>query len=221
MKKIALVFILIILVSCSVWARDEKISMNTNTVYSQNTATMLLPRVSVFNVLGDLAGEAQNLDYFTPAPLFGDIGSGFIFAGMIFDVIGIAGLGLAPVFDLIDYRLGVISFGVGCTGYAIGSICGVSGMNARHKAVLESGYNPEEKRKRLSTGLAIATVSCVGLGVATPLIFDDSWAFYAGIGLAGVGSMLEIINIFVRENWEKDLDKTKAPVVSKGNPIPY
>ena len=44
----------------------------------------------------------------------------------------------------------------------------------------------------------------VGLGVATPLVFNDDWAI--------VGGILEIINGFVRENWEKDLDKSKAPV---------
>ena len=44
----------------------------------------------------------------------------------------------------------------------------------------------------------------VGLGVAAPLVFNDDWAI--------VGGILEIINGFVRENWEKDLDKSKASV---------
>ncbi len=220
MKKFALAAILIIIVSCSLWAGDEMNFINSNTLYSPNS-TLQLSRVSIFNVMGDLSQEIRELDYFTPAPLIGDVGSGLLLAGMIFDVIGIAGYAFIPVFNLIDYSLVLISFGVGSAGFAIGSIFGVSGMNTRHKAAIESGYNPEVKRKKTSTGLAIATVSCVSLGVATPLIFDEDWAIYAGLGLAGLGSVMELINIFVRENWEKDLDKTKAPVVSKGKPIEY
>lgn len=218
MKKFALVVILIIFVSCGVWAGDGSMFVKSTTL---NPPRLQLSRLSVFTVMGDLSSETRNLDYFTPAPLIGDVGSGLLLAGMIFDVIGIAGYGFLPVFNVIDFRLAMISVGVGSAGFAIGSICGVSGMNARHKAVVESGYSPEVKRKKTSTGLAIATVSCVGLGVATPLVFDEDWAIYAGLGLAGLGSVMELINIFVRENWEKDLDKTKAPVVSKGRPIEY